>query len=135
MTAVVKPTPKPNPSLRQPYRVNHTRPNPEKQALQQRALDSLKRENLDLKKGQNNLQTVTELKYVKARISSLETQIVGKNTEIATLKKELTDAMRLVGQQELTIKNLETQIEHQLETAIDAANNPTGPGATSPALD
>lgn len=141
MAAVVKPTPKTYPSSRNPYGVNNRRPAAEQQRVDQvnkRLVETLKHENADLKKGQNNLQTVTELKYVKARISSLELQIVGKNTEIATLKAKLEQADKdaKINQETIERQGLELQrLEEQLEVQAGAADIPQGPGATSPAID
>lgn len=54
----------------------------------QRVVAALKQEIVDLKRGQNNLQSVTELKYVKGRVSSLEKSLSDRDGTIATLRRE-----------------------------------------------
>lgn len=107
------------------------RPQDQKQAPRndglQRVVTALKQEILDLKKGQNNLQSVTELKYIKGRVSSLEKSLAERDGTIATLRRELAEALGNVAQKEQQIVTLALDAG----SAQDAANNPVGPGATS----
>lgn len=84
---------------------------------QQKALTALKSENAQLKKGMDNMQIMSEVKYLRANVESLKKSLVGRDLTIAGLQREIN------------------ALKEQLEVQAGAADIPTGPGATSPALD
>jgi predicted RNase H-like nuclease (RuvC/YqgF family) len=98
--------------------VNKDRPDPRgnQGQGQQKALTALKSENAQLKKGMDNMQIMAEVKYLRSNVESLKKSLAGRDLTIAGLQREIAE------------------LKAQAEVAQDAANMPTGPGATSPDL-
>lgn len=119
-TVNVKPSPKPLKSVQ----VNARRPAPEQRRQDQqnqRQEAALRTENAQLKKGIDNTQIMTELKYTRSQVESLKKSLAQRDTEIASLKAKIAKQDTEIG-----------TLVAELDAKDAAANGPVGPGATSP---
>lgn len=72
--------------------VNRRRPAPEQRRADQanqKFIDSLKQENSQLKKGLDNTQIMSELKYVRSQVESLKKSLAARDVTIAEQKREI----------------------------------------------
>lgn len=131
-TVNVKPGPKPL------VPVNIRRPAPEQRRVEQsnqKLVSTLKQELNQAKKGLDNMQVMTELKYVRSQVESLKKSLHQRDVMIADLKSQLEEKLKTIDNQEAELTNLKRDVDEARNMVIDSMNNPTGPGATSPALD